>query len=104
MRQTAVPGAAGAPRARGFVARANATVAFVAIAVLAAGCASPSPEGDASPAPTSATPASPAPAGAEQIPSGVAETTLSEVLDHVHGLVVVGDGTLRAGTHTGVVP
>ena len=104
MRRTAVDRAAGAVRRPGPSSRASAAVAFVAIALLAAGCATPSPEVAASEAPTSATPGSPTPSdGAEQLPSGAAETTLSEVLDHVHGLVVVDDGTLRAGTHTGVV-
>ncbi len=56
-----------------------------------------------SPSPTVPAPEATTDDAPDQAPAAVGATALSEALDHVHGLVVTGDGALLAGTHTGVV-
>ncbi len=76
---------------------------LMVVVVLAVSACTSQPE-PASPSPTSAVAATPPASGdAAAVPAGVDETALSEPLDHVHGLLVTGEGTLLAGTHTGAV-
>lgn len=94
--------AAGGARAR----YRSVGAVLVALVLLAAGaCSSPPDPGAGGSATSSAEPEAPVatPEATGETPAGAEEIALSETLDHVHGLVVTGDGTLLAGTHTGVV-
>ena len=98
-RPAPAPSAAASSRRAHRALRASAPAALVAAVVLTvSACTSQAPaDGSA----TSVAPSSPAPS--DEAPAGVTQTALSAPLDHVHGLLVSGDGTLLAGTHTGVV-
>lgn len=69
----------------------GAVSALAAAALLVAGCSSP----ETSDAVTAAT----APPGAVTAPN----VPLAPALDHIHGLAVDADGTVLAGTHSGLV-
>lgn len=83
--------------------RTIALVAVAAVTMALGACSSEAPvRPDAAAGQTSVSPSGPASsdvAGA----AGLQRVRLSTELDHAHGLVVTADGTLLAGTHTGVV-
>lgn len=88
--------------------RLTAITAAVAVTLLAAACgtgvdttAAPSPTATERTSPTPTGP--PTPSGTVAAPAPRVQTTsLSEPIEHVHGLVVDDAGSLRAGTHDGV--
>jgi len=82
---------------------AAASVLLVS-ALAVSGCASTPGTGDAAPAggaTWSATVAGPTPSTGSSTPE-VRAVRLQPALDHVHGLLATGEGTLLAGTHSGV--
>ena len=98
------PAGSGSDRVRRAGSPSSAIAGLVAVVALTAAACTAQPAEPTTASPTSEAPSQPPASGdaPEPAPAGVDQIALSEPLDHVHGLLVAGDGTLRVGTHTGL--